>query len=699
MIDKETIRLWFGIFHGDNPLTEVRILCGKDTFSGYFTDVDTILESIESFDGRGGIYSPMNEINSACYGRSQKDALMPKKNTTGDNDIVARRWVLIDFDPERPSDTNANDAEKALAEARMRDVAKFLKKQGFKLPVVADSANGYHLYYRIDLPNTKEAADLVQRFLKSLDALYSDEHVKVDTSVFNASRISKIIGTTSNKGAGTAERPRRLSRFMFIPSQILVTESDVLKKVADIFPEPEAPSRANNWSTSKFDLDAFIQEHGIHVVKRSRFSGGEKLVLDECPFDHNHKDAAILHLDNGALSYKCFHNSCQCYGWKEFRLHYDPTAYDRQAYDAFQFKRDYHTRREPKNVEPVKEDARGKKWLDMPDIAYVDIAQIPKIPTGIDRIDMEIGGGLCMGDVTILSGLSGSGKTTMLNQLILSAVDRGFKVAAWSGELQAHWFQAWLDQTAAGSANVVKRVVREATYTEDEKAIWYAPKAVADAIHEWLRGKFWLYNNDYGADWNNLRADIQAIVEERGVNMILIDNLMALDLDGTASDNDVQTTFIKEIKEMAKKKNIHVVLVCHPRKEQSFQLLRKESIAGTANLTNLCDNLFIIHRIGRDFEKRAKEFLGDDLDEIIGTGDSRKDLVIEIAKNRLFGVVDAWCALFFIKESRRMSSTKIDDYHYGWESDPTVSGIINQPAPRPEPEEDDIPEDIWQNNF
>ena len=84
---------------------------------------------------------------------------------------------------------------------------------------------------------------------------------------------------------------------------------------------------------------------------------------------------------------------------------------------------------------------------------------------------------------------------------------------------------------------------------------------------------------------------------------------------------------------MCKKKNIHAVLVCHPRKEQSFQLLRKESIAGTSNLTNLCDNLFIIHRIGRDFERRAKEFLGDDLDAIIwdqSQPPQRYDVVIEI---------------------------------------------------------------------
>ena len=699
MIDQQTFRQWYDVFHGDDPLTEIRVLGRGKPLSGYFTDVEKALDNAQKNEKYGGLYAPINKINPACYSRAQRDKIMEStKSTTSDGDIERRRWIMIDLDPDRPSDTNASDDEKALADIKMHEVAKFLKREGFPTPVVADSGNGYHLYYRVDLPNTKEIAELVQTFLKALEALFSDEYVKVDTSVFNASRIAKIIGTMSNKGSNTKTRPQRMSSFVHVPSDILVTPCELIEKVAAILPVQEAPSRSNNWSTEHFDLDGFIERHGIKVIRRSRFAGGEKLILEQCPFDPNHKDAAILHLDNGALSYKCFHNSCQRYGWKDFWLHYDPQAYDRQAYDAFRYKRNYYSRHDPQPADPVKEDARGKIWLEMSDIEYVDVAAIPKIPTEIDKLDYEIGGGLCLGDVTIISGQSGAGKTSLLNKLILSAVDHGFKAAAWSGELQDFWFKVWLEQCAAGPQYVRKIVTKEETATEPEKFVWTTPKAVSDVIKGWLAGKFFLFNNNYGSAWTDLKAHIEKIVDEKNVNMILVDNLMALDFDGAASDNDVQTKFIKGLKEMCKKKNIHAVLVCHPRKEQSFQLLRKESIAGTSNLTNLCDNLFIIHRIGRDFERRAKEFLGDDLDAIIwdhSQPPQRYDVVIEISKNRLFGVMDAWIPMFYDVKSRRMTKYKGYIHHYGWENDPTVSSLV---VPPPALDDDlDMPEDLFES--
>lgn len=673
MIEERTIRQWWDIFKSGHPLTEVRVLSQNKTFSGYFTSVDMMLSELKKYDGIGGIYATLNEVKESCYGRTQKDEIQARpKSTTSDADIERRRWLLIDFDPKRPSDTNSSDAEKAEADARMRTVYRYLRDEGFNSPVVADSANGYHLYYAIDLPNDEEAQNTIKDVLRALDIMFSDEKVDVDTSVFNASRIVKVIGTSSNKGTSTTERPQRLSAFMHIPQTIAVTTLPYLKKIAGQIPQVEKPSRANGYTTGNFDLEGFIAANDIKIVKRSRFSGGEKLVLAECPFDHNHKDSAILHLDNGALSFKCFHNSCSHFNWKDFRLHYDPRAYDKTEYEEFKHRRTYYGKRAAVQVEPVAEDARGKKWLEMSDIKWIDISSLVRIPTGLVQLDEKIGG-LALGDITILSGHSGAGKTTLLNTLLLSAVNRGYKSAAWSGELQDSRFQAWLDQQAAGRSRVVKKAGYEDYY--------YTPKMIADKIHEWLAGKFWLYNNDYGSNWNQLRDDIIDIIHEKGVQFIVLDNLMALDFDGAASDNDVQTGFIKDIKGIAKRENIHCVIVCHPRKEQSFQLLRKESIAGTANLTNLCDNLLICHRVGRDFERRAKDFFGEQMvAQMLGY-----DVILEVAKNRSQGVVDYTIGLYYEKESRRILNDPAENVVYGWDEEPVQAPIFD----------DDIPDEAW----
>lgn len=675
MIDERTIRQWWQIFHADQPLTEIRILSGKKNFSGYFTDINTLVSKIMDYDG-SGIYATLNVVNPACEGRAQKDMIVPSpKATTSDNDIASRSWLLIDFDPERPSDTNATDEEKQFAFDRMKEVGRFLRGEGFNYPVIADSANGYHLYYKVELPNDEATTNLVRDFLRVLDALFSDEKVKVDISVFNASRIVKVIGTSSNKGTSTKSRPQRQSKFTYVPDNIRVTPAEYIVKVAGMYPKPEEPSKANGFSTERFDLDGFIEKHGIKVIKRSRFNGGEKLVLDECPFDHNHQDAAILHLDNGALAFKCFHNSCSHYGWKDFRVHFDPEAYTRRDWEEYRHKRQYYGTREPKVVERVKEDERGKKWKEMGDYAWEDQSTLVRIPSGLYNLDKRIGG-LALGELTVLSGLSGSGKSTILNQFILSAVQAGYKAAAWSGELQGARFQSWIDQMAAG-----KELVKEkAGYTD----LYFAPKNVCDEIHKWLRGKFWLYENEYGAEWEQLKADIVDKVREDKVNLIIIDNLMALDLDGAASDNDVQTRLIKELKNLCRDENIHIILVCHPRKEQSFQFLRKESIAGTANITNLCDNLFIIHRVGRDFERRATEFLGEQTVQEL----SQCGSVLEVAKNRANGVVDHLVGLYYEKETRRLKNDPAENIIYGWREIPTAAPLF-----------EDLPEDFNESNW
>ena len=117
-------------------------------------------------------------------------------------------------------------------------------------------------------------------------------------------------------------------------------------------------------------------------------------------------------------------------------------------------------------------------------------------------------------------------------------------------------------------------------------------------------------------------------------------------------------------------------MVCHPRKEQSFQLLRKESIAGTANLTNLCDNLIISHRVGNDFEKRARDFFGAaKVAEYMGF-----DVVLEIVKNRSIGVTDYLIGLYYEPETRRIKNDIAENIIFGWQEEPVQTSFEQAPS-------------------
>jgi hypothetical protein len=105
--------------------------------------------------------------------------------------------------------------------------------------------------------------------------------------------------------------------------------------------------------------------------------------------------------------------------------------------------------------------------------------------------------------------------------------------------------------------------------------------------------------------------------------------------------------------------------------------LRKESISGTADLTNLADNVFIIHRVGKDFEERAGLFLGHaNVERYLGY-----DCVMEVAKNRAFGVVDYLVGMYYEQETRRLKNDMAENRIYGWQESPSQQEILLPPNP------------------
>ena len=661
-MNEATIRQWYDIFKDNHELVEIRVIdpTKKRTYSGYFTDIETILREIKKYD-HCNLYYSLNVIDDACYSREQHDKIVTTpKSTTSDNEVRARKWCMIDVDCEKPADTNSSDEEKDLAKQVVNNVYKFLRDEGFEKPVIIDSANGYHIMLKQAMIASPENTEIMKRFLQVLDMYFSTDRVTIDCATFNNSRICKIPGTFSRKGSSTKERPQRCSGFIRVPDEIKITPNEFFCKVASYLPEPEKKDRSNNYGRSTFDLDAFLTEHNIEVSKIVETSNFTKYVLAECPFNSSHKspDSAVFKMRDGSFGFKCLHNSDAHYTFKDFRLHYDKDAYSRKDYGEYQFKQRQNYQRPQEVFEPVKEtEEKGKKWLSMRDIKRIDIAELMSIPTGYHELDKKIMG-LFAGELTVLSGLNASGKTSWLDCLALNVVQSGFKVAIWSGEMQDWRFQGWINQIAAGKAYVRKK--------QGYDNFYYTPSQYCDKIGEWLDGKLYLYNNSYGSRWGQLFNDIKEIVEDKGINLVIIDNLAALNIEDYEGEKySKQTKFILDVKEYAKAKNIHVLLVAHPRKQND--LLRKESISGTADLTNIADNLFLIHRTGKDFERRGAEFFGEEKTQQYMEYGS----VLEVAKNRQFGVVDHLVGMYYEPESRRLKNSIAEHIVYGWEEAPT----------------------------
>ena len=81
--------------------------------------------------------------------------------------------------------------------------------------------------------------------------------------------------------------------------------------------KPQAQCEPNNGS---MNVGAYLDHYGLKYTVRTK-DGRTIYNLDHCVFDSSHvKDAGVIQGHDGALGYKCFHDSCQGKGWKDARL-------------------------------------------------------------------------------------------------------------------------------------------------------------------------------------------------------------------------------------------------------------------------------------------------------------------------------------------------------------------------------------------
>ena len=679
MINEEEVRKAIAQVIMPGRIFEVRVINkdGSSSFvaSGYFRDVDTMLEVFKrtNFKKAGtNLYFTIQPVCDACEAMQQFGKFIQKANTTTDDNVTEYRWLFIDLDPERnPRGISASDAELAMAFELAKRIIKYMASLGFSQPIRAISGNGAHLLYRIALQNNDENRQLIKKCLEALSYHFDSDTCKVDRSTFNPSRICKLYGSLAQKGRSTEDRPHRYSRIIGDGSAGEVNKRSVLEALVATMPvmdeAPAVPSSYNQFNASKFSLEVFLDKHSIGY-RKEKWGTADKFILQQCPFnpEHNKKDASIIRGANGAIGFRCFHSSCADKTWRDVRLLFEPDAYQRRQQEVDR-RIEEGWKRHNRDKVPEGDEAR---WLTIESIMARNDPDPEYIRTGLDGIDNAIRG-LMKGGLSVLSGLRGAAKSTVLSQIMLNAVDQGHRVLCYSGELSPQNFLKWILRQAAGKAHVIK--------PNNKVDDWVVEDSCKPAIGAWLGDKLKLFNNYYG---NDFFARICPWLDDElmtsRADMVVLDNLMALNIGNERDYLETQTEFVRQLKMLAIKHNVHVCYVAHPRKTAGY--LRLSDISGSGNLTNMVDTALIIHRNNKDYQTSVGGYykLEDAYVEKHSEGGFGKekevtytalcDNVIEICKDRESGNVDKLIPLWFEKTAKRFLNTANEHIAYGWES-------------------------------
>lgn len=424
----------------------VRYQGQQHTTSGYFDDVGAMANAAIERSGKDdGIYFTLNPVHPGLLSRAPKNKVRRAGNgdTTSDKDVRVRRSILIDVDPVRPAGISSTDTEHDAAIALANRIADELAAAGWPAPIRADSGNGGHLIYAVDLP--VDDGGLVKRVLAALSRRYTTSELKIDEKVFNASRISKIYGTLTRKGENTDERPHRYSAILHAPAKLDVVARETLEAFAPESPglrEVREKTRSSYAGRVAFDLERWIGEH-LPDAREKSWNEGRLWLLKECPFNaqHDRSEAYVSQSHAGVIAAGCKHDSCFS-TWRELRLRFEPDAYTKSNGNGHRV-----SDREPPH-EVLYKDANYQAELD----AFADRDREPAInanappatdtakrpiawrraPDLVDEIwsrkddpwvGLTLGGDeLCRvraGGMVVVIGGSGSGKSSLVSNLLL----------------------------------------------------------------------------------------------------------------------------------------------------------------------------------------------------------------------------------------------------------------------------------------
>lgn len=195
------------------------------------TDLEGMAAAAEELSGDRYVFFAFNPIPVGA----------PRANA---GRVVQRRWLFIDVDSVKDAahkDDPATDAEKAASWETAWLVVDHLAGLSWPAPLVIDSGNGWHLYYRVDLPNDEESRELVRGVLYALAAKFDGPAGEIDRSVHNADRLGKVPGTMARKGTPSTDRPHRRCRIRHMPATLDVVTPELLRLAGqqDAKPPPE----------------------------------------------------------------------------------------------------------------------------------------------------------------------------------------------------------------------------------------------------------------------------------------------------------------------------------------------------------------------------------------------------------------------------------------------------------------------------
>lgn len=193
--------------------------------------------------------------------------------------------------------------------------------------------------------------------------------------------------------------------------------------------------------------------------------------------------------------------------------------------------------------------------------------------TGFQRLDYLLEGGVMMGQYTLVTGKTGHGKSTLVNQIILHLCSHDKPV--WLGSFEMHPFRT------------AKNMMKQTGLLVNAKNV--------DQFVKYTRGKLYIGGTIGILDPDKMALEVEHYITKRGVRFFVIDNLAVMEAMESGERLEKQTRLMQRVLRFCMDHQVHFFLLAHLRKTNGHGV-SIEDIAGTSNIGNLADTALMIER-------------------------------------------------------------------------------------------------------
>ena len=292
---------------------------------------------------------------------------------------------------------------------------------------------------------------------------------------------------------------------------------------------------------------------------------------------------------------------------------------------------------------------------DLSDVEPTEYEDVDGVTTGLKAIDDELMR-LFFGTLTIVSGQPGSGKSSLLTQLACNSLDNDIGTWLFSGELPNGVEKSWFNYIFAGPRNITDAISRRGNPYKKISTTTLAE------INKTYKGRWHIYRDDYDNVLDKLIASMTDTVRKYGARCLILDNFMCIDTETSEEELRSQTDTIKKLIEFAKKYQVAVILVCHPRKMDAGTNVGIYDIAGTSNIVNLAHRTIGLRRV-TDAERENAAKYSEKRRQLL-----KYDVIVTIVKDHMFGRQNIDVGLYYDPASRRFFGD-MDEYdrRFSWD--------------------------------